>query len=422
MYRARQRDPLAVLGSSARFGQTKSPAGSPAGVLRRRRCGSSRGLRLTPNEGTVAHVRSLRRTCKYSKYKGLCQGSGKTFWARISTAPSWQITTVRACARFGLLSTLIPPMRRDEFERRLAEALRPRDLDVVLKVTAHPGRSLKEIGAMIGMCEDNVKKRLRVAQAAVGIRTKVLFIAVWHVLLFLKHGVWRYWYEHQTEYDRVKPSIQHLAWQHEDELAALIARRIADKRNEGYEESNVEALWCSEFVCDGEFRDFVARLVSFCANGPRDLIGLLNEAKIRAGNARISWDHIDKALNEFSQNKLYSLNGDFGDVYPDIAVFVAAAVRGQSARKRGEDLAHYIEEEILMNDRISEALKSHRWFRFATKESLLQLMYEIGFLGRLREDGSEVYAIQSPHESYVEIRTSTLIVHPVFRRYLDVKD
>src|SRR4029077_1520043 len=46
-----------------------------------------------------------------------------------------------------------------------------------------------------------------------------------HVLLFLKYGVWRRWFEHQQEYDKVAHLIQEISWT-DKALRELIARRI----------------------------------------------------------------------------------------------------------------------------------------------------------------------------------------------------
>ena len=49
-----------------------------------------------------------------------------------------------------------------------------------------------------------------------------------HVLLFVKYGIWRYWFDHQREYDKVSSDIQMISWDSQA-LVDLIAKRIAGR-------------------------------------------------------------------------------------------------------------------------------------------------------------------------------------------------
>ncbi|MCC7540561.1 MAG: hypothetical protein IT379_30370 [Deltaproteobacteria bacterium] len=241
-----------------------------------------------------------------------------------------------------------------------------------------------------------------------------------HVLLFLKYGVWRYWFEHQTEYDKAKPYIQHISWRGADELAALIARRVASKHDVKYEDGAVEELWRRDFAWTAEFRTFYGEVASYCTSGPRDMIDLLNRAKLKAGKQRVTLEHVHDVLKSFSEEKLFGLNADFGDVYPEVGKLVEIVFRGAVAIRAGKEIADTIEERVLMDKGVSEALGLHDWFRLTTKERLLQVMYDVGVVGRVAPAGGTIYAIESPQEPASSLRESRLEVHRAFRPYLGV--
>lgn len=242
-----------------------------------------------------------------------------------------------------------------------------------------------------------------------------------HVLLFLKQGIWRYWFENQGDYDKLKKKIQFISWRGWEELAEMVARRIARIHNATFRPSDIEALWRRDFEWSGEFSDFVESIAYFCVNGPRDMIDLLNSAKERARERRITKRDVDEAAKGFSEEKLFGLGADFRDVYKDVEKMVELVLRDAPAGQSGKDFADLIEEKLIRNkdDPTFVELNKHRWYQLTTKERLLQILYQVGVIGIL-SNGHAVYAIESPNEQ--GLREGFLIVHPAFRPYLGISN
>lgn len=245
-----------------------------------------------------------------------------------------------------------------------------------------------------------------------------------HALIFIKHGLWRSWFERPTEYDRLKHGLAFLSWDRKT-LVELIARRIADRRP-STNERNAETLWAEEFSWKPGFTDFDAfakEVTSYCVNGPRDIIDLCNTAAEAAGDdtVPITIEHIREALDTYSEEKLFALNQDYGNLYPGISDFVQRVLENaKSATMSAESLAKEIEDRVL-TDEVAQADRSigdnlKTWSR----NRLALLMYQIGVVG-FRDGQNITYAIDSPTVSLPRFMAQTaLVVHPAFRPHLGI--
>lgn len=247
-----------------------------------------------------------------------------------------------------------------------------------------------------------------------------------HVLLFLKYGIWRNWYENPREYDKVEDVISILSWDH-DSLCEIIARRIARISNieiNDDEDIDIEKLWKKEFIWSppNSFKDFSIMFTRHCVSGPRDIIVLCNKSKELAGSAKIDIEHLKKALKPYSENQINQINADFGDVYPGIHRFVDSVFQSAPAEMSGKEAADWIEKNGLLNKRVERQFANRAWFSNSSKEKLVSILYDVGFWGKKHNDGRISYSIEKPKETISELIDNTLVVHPAFRPRLGISD
>lgn len=237
-----------------------------------------------------------------------------------------------------------------------------------------------------------------------------------HVLLFLKHGLWRKWYQAPREYDKVENVIQHVSWDHAA-LCEVIARRISTMH---HKKLDIQKLWTLEFHWGPEstFEGFTQEITKYCVSGPRDIIVLANKAKSRAGGDKITANHIKGVLREYSEMKVYELAADFGDVYPDVQIFVEKVFQGVPEEMHGDRYADWIEHKALVTKKVNPNFTNLPWYSVSSKERLTKVMYDIGLLGKVMEGGQAVYTMQKPVETPTDLMDGVLTVHPAFRPHL----
>ncbi len=169
------------------------------------------------------------------------------------------------------------------------------------------------------------------------------------------------------------------------------------------------------------FDDFSRSVTQYCVNGPRDFIVLANQAKGVAGKKLIQRGHIESVLKTYSQNKIFGINADFGDVYENVHKFVEIVFQKCPAEIRGGEVADWIEKHAMLQDRVDKEFTKYSWYSLSSKERIAALMYEIGVLGRKVEGRDPIYSMEKPTESISELLGSTLTVHPAFRPHLNVQ-
>ncbi len=236
-----------------------------------------------------------------------------------------------------------------------------------------------------------------------------------HALLFVKYGIWRYWFEHQREYDKVSSDIELVSW-NSAALVQLIARRVALRRGiDGAQSSKV--LWETAFAFD-DFQAFASRFTAVCVNGPRDIIELCNRCAEVARGERITAEHLEVVTPGYSEAKLSEVGADFGDVYPDVEKLAQQVLRGVKPTLTAKSLENRFEKIVINDDKVFDAF-DHRWFRMMGSAEYPALMYKVGIVG-VREGGMDSYALEVPNRT---IRTGdTMVIHPAFRPYLGIDE
>ncbi|MBE4741994.1 P-loop ATPase, Sll1717 family [Streptomyces caniscabiei] len=239
-----------------------------------------------------------------------------------------------------------------------------------------------------------------------------------HVILFIKQGLWKSWYEDQREYDRVSDRLGFITWDH-PALVELIAKRIARLHGLPWGTMTSEQLWAKEFTWDGGFDKFTRYCTQYCASGPRDMIALCNYAAAKTpSDERISLQHINACLGTYSQDKVNGLNGDFGETYRGINKFVEKVFREFPATMTSQDLVRQIESQIASG--IHGEFLDAQWYMDGTKEDLAGIAYEVGVVGYQTPERG-VYAIEDPELSASDLLDKEWVcIHPAFRRHLRI--
>lgn len=235
-----------------------------------------------------------------------------------------------------------------------------------------------------------------------------------HALLFAKYGIWRFWFDHQREYDKVSSDVEMVSWT-SPTLVDLIARRIA-LRKAIDDQLSAEQLWERAFRFEG-FPDFTTRFTSICVNGPRDVIELCNRCAEAAREELITKEHLTAVVPGYSEAKLSEVGADFGDVYPDVEKLARQVLQGSKATMTAEKLASRFEERVVNDERVWDAFSQHRWFKMLGSAGFASLMYEVGIVG-VDEAGRVSYAIEMPNRTVTPI--DRLVVHPAFRPHLAI--
>lgn len=246
-----------------------------------------------------------------------------------------------------------------------------------------------------------------------------------HCLLFLKYGIWRCWYENQKEYDKVADKVGFLTWDYKS-LCKIIAKRIAKINNlpfdnDNHQEEYYKDFWDFDFSWPNEqFDDFVKYITSYCVSGPRDIIVLCNLCKLAAGSNKIERKHINSALSKYSEQKIYELNADFGNIYKDIHHFIPQVFQGISKEFVGKELAEWVNDHAFIESNVDDLYRNseHQWYKYSSKEQIVLILYKIGFIGKKLDNGNIQYAIYKPTES--DLLCSKLVIHPAFHSYLRI--
>lgn len=244
-----------------------------------------------------------------------------------------------------------------------------------------------------------------------------------HVLLFLKYGFWRQWFENQRELDKIFDAVMILSWNHDD-LCKVISQRIANIHHIDYDKKlRDEDLWNKEFNWNNNegFNKFATSIARYCVNGPRDIITICNMAKKGSKSEKINSDSIKEILAKYSELKIYEIHADFGDVYPNVHKFVELVFYKLKPEGTGKYYAQKIEDNGLMSDKAEAIFKNESWFNSSSKEKLVSIMYEIGIIGKKNGRGKTLYSIEHPGIPISDLMNSTLVVHPAFRPYLSIK-
>jgi hypothetical protein len=216
-------------------------------------------------------------------------------------------------------------------------------------------------------------------------------------------------------FEKLMPRAEKILWTAQD-LQALLAARVMEKMK--LKISTTEALTQVFDAKDekdlGELLQFA---ISFCINGPRDLIGLCNSAYAIAESKRVGRSHFERVLPDFGNLKLGSIEREFNDRYKEIRSFIEHFFSRQNSMWEPSAL------ETTMNGWLPEArdiFGKQSWLVSASRQ-VIGILYEIGFLGfKATSSAPAVYALSDPfaHRRPTFYASFQYVVHPAFRQIL----
>jgi len=242
-----------------------------------------------------------------------------------------------------------------------------------------------------------------------------------HVLLFLKSGVYQVWHDSQHELNKVRHVIEELT-SDEITLQKLIAKRIARIHKEKYQDGKIEDLWAREFAWKPDrqtFKAFSRKITGLCVSGPRDILVIANSAKTKSADKKIRAAQVNQIINSYSRDKLNEIGADFGDVYPQIHNLIQLVFGGYIPEAKGIDVAKHIDKTAFQAGKIYDQFHNLAWFRLASKEKLLLLMFQIGLFG-IKKGKDPVFFNQDETIAIGDLLENTLLLHPAFISVLGI--
>jgi hypothetical protein len=157
-------------------------------------------------------------------------------------------------------------------------------------------------------------------------------------------------------------------------------------------------------------------IFSFSVNGPRDVIDLCNNIRREYPSRKITTEMVLERCSNFSEEKLYAINADFGHIYPDMPVLVESIFRGFKAYFKGTELAEHLDKNILSDPNINrQSFGKHHWFIDLTPVNCVKRLFDIGIVGIDRKQGVHLFSSESNTVSQNTLLNSDLIIHKAYQ-------
>jgi hypothetical protein len=236
--------------------------------------------------------------------------------------------------------------------------------------------------------------------------------------------------------EKYRALVQRIRWTERELLQMADERaRIAAERAGLPEVTGIAKLLPARNPTRGDPFDYIlARTLM----RPRDVIAFLNEClAIGAGRARLTWSDIHAAEANYSQNRLLALRDEWKPTFPGIGD-VLGAFRGSDAVMPPARLIQYLEAVALLP--AEQNFEGVRWVTELTEsiwgggaaptdwtdswQPLVQLLYDIGFLGITDRAGVQHFAIDAPGyaDSANNLTPNVRFgVHPTFHPALGIR-
>lgn len=244
-------------------------------------------------------------------------------------------------------------------------------------------------------------------------------------LLLLKQGIWRTLFEKPEEYDKIKQSMEFLKWDFLGCISVLSGRIASIHGMDQIEiKEFVDAVPFLKLEFEGNARIIkacVEEIFSYSVNGPRDVIDLCNNIRRAHPQIKINKSMVSERAANYSEEKLYALNGDFGHIFPDIPQFIQVAFEGFKSEFTGTELSERLESHVKIDPNIgAQAFAQHHWYRDATTKNLVKKLFDIGIIGIVRNRREPLFANESNTVSQNSLLASNLVLHKAYRPALGV--
>jgi len=231
------------------------------------------------------------------------------------------------------------------------------------------------------------------------------------VIVFLRSDIFSHLRFHDS--DKYRSHTELITWTTSN-LKKLIALRI--KQSTGIR-GNTDSLWEAVFPATVKGKDTLEYLVKHTFMRPRDLIQLCNICRDAASNRDgqgIMAEDIIEAIPQYSDWKLQDLVSEYDVQYPFLERFLLSVFYNYPySQMKREDFKDLFEGQK------PSFVKQYGSVYFEPTDTLLQVLYTIGFLGVFL-NGKTLYA--SLGDKFILPYARLLEIHPAFRKALNVSD
>lgn len=232
-----------------------------------------------------------------------------------------------------------------------------------------------------------------------------------NVITFLRSDIFDALQFHDS--DKFHSYEERIIWNKTD-LMKLVTLRARASTGMTIHREAWDKIWQTFFPKEIDHQSSVDYLINYTLMRPRDLIQLCNLCRDKAQNhnhPHITADDINEALPQYSKWKLKDLRDEYLVQYPFLERIFLGAFQHSKAKLTRESI---VERVKLIKERLTKEFEA---FYFEPIDNLLQILYNIGFLGAIK-NGKTLY---SSLESEVIIAyIQEFEVHPAFRAALDV--
>jgi hypothetical protein len=233
------------------------------------------------------------------------------------------------------------------------------------------------------------------------------------IILFLRSDIFDYLDFHDS--DKFHSSKELITW-NETNLLTMITTRARISTNLETNDNISQEIWNLFFSSKINGDDSFKFILKHTLMRPRDLIQLCNLCRDKAqdsGHIKIEKKDIDEALPVFSEWKLKDLKDEYIVQYPFLEQVFLGMFYSIHPNISRDDLS---DKFNIVKDNLQKKFDSYHLKKL---DNLLQILYNIGFLG-VENNGSTIYSYQdskvlTPYSSKFE-------VNPIFRSSLGVSD
>ncbi len=230
-------------------------------------------------------------------------------------------------------------------------------------------------------------------------------------MVFLRENVFDRVRELDSEFSRLETSLVSLDWTREL-LRELIERRLNERLISKFALDG--STWGMFF--DGDPSESQDRVFNFCQYRPRDILLYASTALGLAQShqrTKIERADLDEAKRSFSESRLKELADEYADNYPQLST-VLTRFFGLGTEYTIGSIGDFI-KKILLDEEVQ--ILCEKWiYNFTTPDSLIQLLYNIGFWGLKPPEGNTRFKsseAENPGTLSVS-QDSVVVVHPSY--------
>jgi len=214
-----------------------------------------------------------------------------------------------------------------------------------------------------------------------------------------------------SDADKFRTAEERLDWSEQD-LKSLIAKRGMVSADLPIDEVN--ALWNSIFEFQVQNEPSFQYIIKRTMRRPRELIQFCNRAKAIAqdnDHDQVYKEDIMNAEPVYSKWKLKDLATEFLVQYPYLEDLLKTFEGFKASFTLAEALGRLDERKVMLGDK-------HPAFETINSDRSLQILFIIGFLGTVDDEGNRLFSYDDPN--IILSQKPHIVVHPAFHTALGI--